>query len=85
MTMSNVRREAKSLTEEPLDLIRHILDKHHESVLEVLKEQVLMLKAVRKALRAYDEGLNPKQALSHIEVAVNPERYRCDPLEPREQ
>lgn len=38
--MDELREQARSLTEVPLDLIRQVLDKHHRAMCEELRDQV---------------------------------------------
>lgn len=40
MADDDIRLHARSLSEEPIELIRQILDKHHTALCEELKDQV---------------------------------------------
>lgn len=56
--MDELRQQAQSLTEAPIDLIRQILDKHHHALCEELRDQVRQFVNERNHFRdRYDELL----------------------------
>lgn len=86
--MDDLREQASSLTELPLDLIRQVLDKHHRAMCEELRDRVRLFVNERNHWRdLYQELLyaietkHPDE--SRHQTALRYIRERERPSEPR--
>lgn len=75
MTKLSTRDAGRSLTEEPIDLIRHILDKHHIAICEELqrlaRERRQAKDLLREWLAAWASGRN------ETDLVRRTERHLC--------
>lgn len=51
-----INAAAAAMVERPLDLIKHILIRHEQAVIEVMREQQQRISELEKALRGYHDN-----------------------------